>query len=112
MKRSHSLCSCHRPQKNPGSVGFATPEVDRVVQPANDDDDDDEVTTSEEASSVTTAPRLPLPPGSGMQQELRISDMVSTSSEKDSAAESESNPNVNIEDINFDDEVMLYDTQL
>ena len=84
-----------------------------MVQPANDEDDDDEVTTSEEASSVATAPRLPLPPsGSAMQQELRISDMVSTSSEKDSAAESESNPNVNIEDINFDDEVMLYDTQL
>ena len=84
-----------------------------MVQPANDEDDDDEVTTSEEASSVATAPRPSLPPGSAMQQELRISDMVSTSiSEKDSAAESETNPNVNIEDINFDDEVMLYDTQL
>ena len=80
-------------------MGFATPEVDRVVQ-ANDDDD--ELTTSEEASSVANRPPT--------QQELRISDMVSTASEKESG--SENNPNVNVEEINFDDEVMLYDTQL
>ena len=31
MKRSNSLCSCHRPPSKV-SVGFATPEVNKVVQ--------------------------------------------------------------------------------
>ena len=61
LKRSHSLCSCHRPApKAPGSVGFATPEVDQIVHDYSNDDntEDDEETTEPSKSDNSSDPSI------------------------------------------------------